>query len=164
MYDSYYTIHVQKKGDDEDWYSLRGYLPEHSETKATTLEIAEDLIAKIDYDCKVRIIHVTKNIVETREINKSTLLSRKSLMDLVIDMPILNTAGCCYQVVGIKNCSTSPHDTFTVRNMQTGILTTFVFDRAAIVGDKLQVFNVSGSEYLFTVYKPFTVHKPVKLN
>jgi hypothetical protein len=160
MYDSYYTIQVLHKGQLE-WYSLDGWLPCNKETKATTLALAEDLIAKIDYDCKVRIIHVTKNIIETREINNSTPLSNQALLDLIADMPILATAGggIC-QVTKIEKHKGA----FITCNMQTGVLTTYMFDNAAILEDKLQVFTVNGSKYLFTVYKPFTVHKPVKLN
>jgi hypothetical protein len=127
LHDSFYTIQVQQKGF-ENWHYLE---------TAKSLDEVENLIAKINYDCNVRIIHVTKNIVETRKITKGTPLDRKALFDLIKDMPVLSVVssnsksvpvtsndafgtiptgyavaiptGIFYNVVGIESCRVDSH-------------------------------------------------------
>jgi hypothetical protein len=163
LHESYYTIQVKQKGF-EDWNALKAGYPTYSNLKAYSLEEAENLLAKINYDCNVRIIHFTKEIVETRKITKGTPLDRKALYDLIQDMPVLSVAaGIFYKVVGIETCRYDSHshhrcETFTLRDMKTHAALVCVFDGAAIVGDKLKVFTRDGAEVQFNVLKP------VKLN
>ena len=60
---SSYTIQVQQK-EFEDL----GFWDHHA--TANSLEEARDLIAKIDLNCKARIIHVVKQLIETINITK----------------------------------------------------------------------------------------------
>ena len=151
LYDSYYTIQVQRKGHLE-WYSLDGYLSCNKETKVSSLEQAKDLIAKIDYPCHVRIIEVTKNIIEKTEIKKPDPLTRKELLELIVDMPTLRSGCYFYQVQEIEHSTSG--DRFKVVNLQTGVITTLMFNKATIVDGKLRVFNICDQEYFFDILKP----------
>ena len=160
LYDSYYTIQVLHKGQLE-WYSLDGYLSCNKETKVSSLEQAKDLIAKIDYPCHVRVIQVTKNIVEKTEIKKPDPLTRKELLELIVDMPTLRSGCYFYQVQEIEHSTTGDkfgrcptEDKFKVVNLQTGVITTLMFNKATIIDGKLRVFNICDQEYFFDILKP----------